>query len=201
VALVVCHSGDMAEGERIAKPLREFGRPLADVIAPTPFTAWQTLLDAALAPGMRNYWKSHDFRRLDDGLIDVLIEHAGKIPDPQTEIAMANLGGAVGRVPQAATAYTHRDAEFVMNVHGRWADPAKDSACIGWARDLFKAATPYATGGVYVNFLTEEEQDRVPAAYGANYARLVAIKNRYDPTNLFRMNQNIGAAGNVTVGG
>ncbi|MDR6858182.1 hypothetical protein J2W96_004508 [Variovorax guangxiensis] len=140
---------------------------------------------------MRNYWKSHDFRTLDDGLIEVFIDHARHIPDPQTEIAFVQLGGAVSGVAHTATAYTHRDAQFVVNVHGRWADPARDAACIGWARELFKAATPFATGGVYVNFLTQEEQERVHAAYGENYARLVALKNKYDPSNLFSVNQNI----------
>ena len=191
LALAVCYYGEQAEGERVLKPLRAVGRPIADVIGPTPFLAWQTVLDPLLAPGMRNYWKSHDFRQLDDGLIEVFIDHARRIPDPQTEIAFAQLGGAVSRVAHTATAYTHRDAQFVVNVHGRWADPARDAACVGWARELFKAATPFATGGVYVNFLTQEEQDRVHAAYGENYARLVALKNKYDPSNLFSVNQNI----------
>jgi FAD/FMN-containing dehydrogenase len=194
LALAVCHSGKMDQGERVAQPLRAFGRPLADVIAPHPFTAWQTILDPLLTPGMRNYWKSHDFRELSDGLIDVLVEHARRIPDPQTEIAFAQVGGAVSRVPLEATAYAHRDAQFVMNVHGRWSDPARDAACIGWARELFQAAAPFATGGVYVNFLTQDEQDRVRAAYGSNYDRLARLKNKYDPTNLFRLNQNIKPA-------
>ncbi|TMA10812.1 MAG: FAD-binding oxidoreductase [Deltaproteobacteria bacterium] len=191
LGLAVCYSGKIDEGERVAKPLRTFGRPLADVIAPTPFTAWQTVLDPLLTPGMRNYWKSHDFRELSDGLIDVFVDHARRIPDPQTEIAFAQLGGAVSRVPLEATAYTHRDAQFVLNVHGRWEDPAKDAKCIGWARELFRAAAPFATGGVYVNFLTQDEPDRVRAAYGANYDRLVGLKKKYDPENLFRVNQNI----------
>ncbi len=191
LVLAACYSGKIEDGERIAKPLRSFGKPLADVIGPTPFTGWQKVLDPLLAPGMRNYWKSHDFRELSDGLIDVFIAHARRIPDPQTEIAFAQLGGAVSRVPHEATAYTHRDAQFVLNVHGRWEDPAKDSACISWARELFQAAAPFATGGVYVNFMTQEEHDRVQAAYGSNYDRLVKLKNKYDPTNLFRVNQNI----------
>jgi FAD/FMN-containing dehydrogenase len=164
------------------------------VVAPNPYADWQTALDPLLTPGFRNYWKSHDFRELSDGLIDVLLEHAGRIPDPNTEIAYAQLGGATTRVPADATAYGHRDAEFVMNVHGRWSDPAKDDACIGWARDLFRAAAPFATGSVYVNFMTQEEGDRVRAAYGDNYDRLAQLKRRYDPTNLFRMNQNIRPA-------
>jgi FAD/FMN-containing dehydrogenase len=192
VVLAVCYAGTIADGERIAKPLRDFGHPIADVIQPHPFTAWQAVLDPLLTPGMRNYWKSHDFHEISDGLIDVVVDHARRIPDPQTEIALAQLGGAVSRVPADATAYAHRDAQFVMNVHGRWADPALDATCVGWARQLFQAAAPFATGGVYVNFLTEDEQSRVPAAYAGNYARLVALKRKYDPDNLFRINQNIG---------
>jgi FAD/FMN-containing dehydrogenase len=191
LALAMCWSGDLADGERVAAPLRAFGAPLADVVAPNPYADWQTVLDPLLAPGLRNYWKSHDFLELSDGLIDVLLEYTERIPDPNCEIAFAQVGGAVSRVPLDATAYTHRDAQFVMNVHGRWADPALDQTCIGWARALFRASTPFATGGAYVNFLTEEEGDRVRAAYGPNYARLVELKNRYDPANLFRMNQNI----------
>jgi FAD/FMN-containing dehydrogenase len=191
LALAVCYSGKAAEGERVTQPLRKFGSPLADVIAPQRYSAWQTTFDPLLTPGQRNYWKSLCFRDLSDSLIDTLIDFAGRIPDPQTEIPFAQLGGAVSRVPADATAYAHRDAEFMLNVHGRWSDPAKDDACISWARALFAAAAPFATGGVYVNFLTQDESDRIPAAYGANYARLVRLKNRFDPTNLFRVNQNI----------
>jgi FAD/FMN-containing dehydrogenase len=191
LALAVCYSGAIDEGERVAAPLRKFGKPIADVIAPQPYAAWQTILDPLLTPGLRNYWKSHDFQEVSEGLIDALIAHARKLPDPNTEIAFAQLGGAVSRVPADATAYSHRDGQFVMNVHGRWEDPAKDAECIGWARDLFRATAPFATGAVYVNFLTGEEGDRIRAAYGRNYDRLVKLKNRYDPRNLFRVNQNI----------
>jgi FAD/FMN-containing dehydrogenase len=191
LALAACYSGGIEEGERVAKPLRSFGKPLADVIGPAPFAEWQKILDPLLTPGARNYWKSHNFPELSDGLIDVMIEHARRIPDPQTEIACAQLGGAVGRVAKNATAYNHRDAQFVMNVHGRWEDPAKDTKCIEWARGLFKASTPFASDGIYMNFLTQEEQDRAKEAYGANYDRLVQLKNKYDPTNLFRLNPNV----------
>jgi FAD/FMN-containing dehydrogenase len=196
LALAVCYSGDLAEGERVCKPLRAYGSAIADVVGPHSYIGWQQVLDPLLTPGARNYWKSHNFCELSDGLIDVFIDAAGKIPDPQSEIAFAQLGGAVSRVAADATAYTNRDAQFVLNVHGRWADPARDAACVAWARDLFAAAAPFATGGAYVNFLTQEEGDRVPAAYGLNYGRLVQLKREYDPDNLFRTNQNIrpGAA-------
>jgi FAD/FMN-containing dehydrogenase len=191
LALALCYNGDIAEGERLAKPLREFGKPIADIISPMPYTAWQTVLDPLLTPGARNYWKSHDFAGLSDGLVEVMMDYARRIPDGQTEIACAQLGGAVSRVPRDATAYNHRDGKYVMNVHGRWADPAKDEACIAWARSLWQAAKPFATGSVYVNFLAQDEGNRVRDAYGENYVRLVALKNKYDPTNLFGVNQNI----------
>jgi FAD/FMN-containing dehydrogenase len=194
LALAMCYAGPIAAGEAVAKPLRNYGRPVADMVGPVPFAAWQTALDPLLVPGMRNYWKSNEFMELSDGLIDAMLAHAWRLPDPQTEIAFAQLGGAVSRVPASATAYGHRKAQFVINVHGRWADPANDDACIGWARSLFRETTPFATGDVYVNFMTADEQDRVRAAYGDNYERLAAIKERYDPTNLFRMNQNIKPA-------
>ncbi len=195
LALALCYSGAVNDGERLAKPLREFGRPVADMVGVVPYAEWQKVLDPLLAPGMRNYWKSNEFVEVTDGLVEVLMDYAMRLPDPQSEIACAQLGRAVGRVPADRTAYGHRDAQYVMNVHGRWADPAKDEACIAWARDLLRATTPFATGSVYVNFMTEDDQDRVKAAYGGNYARLAALKQRYDPTNLFRMNQNIQPAG------
>lgn len=191
LALAVCYSGDIEEGEKVAKPLRSFGKPLADIIRPMPYAVWQTILDPLLTPGMRNYWKSHDFREVSDGLIDTLVSYAASIPDPQTEIAFAQLGEGVTKVPKEATAYAHRDAGFVMNVHGRWDNPADDMRCINWARDLFQAAAPFSTGGAYVNFMTQEEQLRVRAAYGSNYDRLLSLKKEYDANNLFRFNQNI----------
>ncbi len=200
VALAVCYSGSVEEGEQVIKPFRSYGTPIADVIAPNPYTGWQQALDPMLTAGMRNYWKTHDFRDLSDGLIDTLVDKARTLPDPQTDIALAQLGGAVSRVAHEATAYTHRDARYVMNVHGRWADPAKDAECVAWARDVFQAAAPYSTGGAYVNFMTQEEGDRVRAAYGTNYDRLVTLKNLYDPENLFRVNQNIRPTNTRAVG-
>jgi FAD/FMN-containing dehydrogenase len=194
LALAMCWSGPLDEGARVAAPLRGVGRPITDVVAARPFAAWQTFLDASATAGMRNYWKAHDFRELSDGLIDLAVGHARRLPDPLCDIAFAHLGGAVSRVPGDATAYAHRDARYSLNVHARWADPARDAECVAWARELFQDAAPFATGSVYVNFMTQDEGDRVRAAYGANYDRLAAIKTRYDPTNLFRANQNIRPA-------
>jgi FAD/FMN-containing dehydrogenase len=191
VVLAAMYTGDMAQGEEALAPLREFGNPIADVISPHQFTEFQSAFDPLLTPGARNYWKSHDFLELSDELLDTLVAYVEQLPDAQSEVFIAQMGGATKRVPADATAYRHRDAEFIMNVHGRWDDPKADDRCIDWCRKLFDAAAPHATGGVYVNFMTEEEAPRVEAAYGDSYTRLVDLKNKYDPTNFFRLNQNI----------
>jgi len=191
VILAACYAGDVSKGEAELKRLRSFGKPVADVIGPRPYTEWQTTFDELLAPGARNYWKSHNFTGLSDELVAVLLEFAGNLPSGQTQIVMDRLGGAINRVPREATAYPHRDVEFVLNVHTRWESPSQDQTCVAWARKFFDATTPHATGSVYVNFIPEDEA-RVPNAYGANLERLKALKNKYDPQNLFRVNQNIG---------
>ena len=183
-------SGDLDAGERLLKPLREYGTPIADVISPHAYTAWQTAFDPLLTPGVRNYWKSHNFLELSDGLVDAALDYTARLPSDQTEIFFGRLGGAVNQVPSDATAYPHRDAEYVMNVHARWEDPRDDDACMSWARSYFSDTEKYATGGVYVNFVPDGEAP-IDAAYGANYDRLVELKRKYDPTNLFRFNQNI----------
>ncbi len=191
VALALIYAGDPKKGESLIEPLRSFGTPLGEHVGVQPYVAWQQVFDPLLAFGARNYWKSHNFSTLADGLFDAVIEYIGTLPSPQCEIFFGAIGGATTRPPTESAAYPHRDALFVMNVHGRWDDPADDKRCIGWARDFFKASAPYATGGVYVNFLTADEADRVRSAYGSNYDRLVQVKRKYDPGNLFRMNQNI----------
>ncbi len=191
LVLAVLYAGDIEEGKRALKDLRGLGDPIADAVAPHNYAEFQAAFDPLLTPGARNYWKSHDFTELSDAAIDVFIEYAGKLPTPQCELFLAQLGGAVGRVAPDATAYTHRDAEFVLNVHARWEDPAQDGECLAWAREVFNKTAPFATGGVYVNFMPNDEMDRVAAAYGVNYERLVELKDKYDPGNMFRLNQNI----------
>jgi FAD/FMN-containing dehydrogenase len=191
VVLALCHCGDPEAGAREIAPLRDFGTVLGEYVGVQPFAAWQAAFDPLLTDGARNYWKSHDFVTLEDGLLETLVAASGRMPSPHCEIFIAHLGGAASRVPADATAYAHRSHNVTMNVHGRWEDPADDDACIAWSRELFKAATPYSTGSVYVNFMTDDEQNRVQAAYGSGYARLAAVKKRYDPANLFRMNQNV----------
>ncbi|BCH20659.1 hypothetical protein MesoLjLb_04440 [Mesorhizobium sp. L-8-3] len=191
LVLAMCWCGDPAMGEKAAAPLRSIGQPIADTFGPMPFTAWQAAFDPLLAPGARNYWKSHDFSSLSDGAIAILLDGIAKLPGPECEVFIGHVGGAAGRVAADATAFPQRNSHFVMNVHARWREPAMDEACIGWARGLFDATRLYAAGTAYVNFMPEDELDRVETAYGGNYQRLVEIKRKYDPSNLFRMNQNI----------
>lgn len=188
--IAVMYAGDMQEGEAIFQPLRRFGDPIADVIGPVPFAGWQQALDPLLTAGARNYWKSHNFTELSDDLLDTLIEYAGNLPSAQSEIIVAQLGGAINRVASDTTSYPHRNVNFVMNVHTRWEDKAKDNFFIDWARKFFNKTAPYSTGSVYVNFISEGE-DRVDEAFGANFEQLAKVKRKYDPDNFFRVNQNI----------
>ena len=191
VILAAMYTGDMSDGEVALAPLRAIGTPIADVIGPHPFAGWQQAFDPLLTPGARNYWKTHDFAEMSDGLSDAVLGYVARLPDPQCEVFFAQVGGSQGRVPDAATAYQGRSAAYVMNVHGRWNDASQDESCVGWCRDLWNAIAQYATGEAYINFMTEEEGARLESAYGSSYQRLVELKNRYDPGNLFRMNQNI----------
>jgi FAD/FMN-containing dehydrogenase len=195
IVLALLYAGAPKQGETLIAPLRKFGTLVGEHVGVQPYTVWQQTFDPLLTPGARNYWKSHNFSTLEDGLFDVVIEYVGKLPSPQSEIFFGALGGATTRPAPDSAAYAHRDAMFVMNFHGRWENPADDERCIRWARDFFNASAPFASGGVYVNFLTADEGVRVRTAYGPNYDRLAQVKRKYDPGNLFRMNQNIKPAG------
>jgi FAD/FMN-containing dehydrogenase len=173
--------------DRIAR----FGQPLGMHVGPTPYVAWQQAFDPLLTPGARNYWKSHNFTQLSHAAIDVVMHHAGTLPTPHCEIFLGLLGGHAATFAPDDTAYPHRDALYVMNVHTRWDNAADDARCVAWAREFFNAAAPHASGGVYVNFLTEDENARSADAYGVNYQRLAQLKTKYDPHNLFRSNLNI----------
>jgi FAD/FMN-containing dehydrogenase len=191
VVFAIFYNGEQAEGERLVQPLRQFGNAIGEHVGAMPYTQWQQTFDPLLTPGARNYWKSHNFTRLSDGLLDTIIEYAGTLASAECEIFLGLLAGAANEVPVSATAYSARDAKFVINVHGRWQEAEHDDDCIAWSRAFFKAATPYASSGAYVNFMTADEGERVAAAYGANYTRLLEIKQRYDPENIFHLNQNI----------
>jgi FAD/FMN-containing dehydrogenase len=191
VVLPIFYCGAAAEAEKLIAPIRAFGDAHGERLGSQPYVQWQKAFDPLLTPGARNYWKSHNFTEIADGALDSIIEYAGQLPSPQCEILIGLIAGAPNRVAPNAMAYGHRDARFVLNVHGRWDEAKDDQRCIGWAREFFNASKPYASAGAYVNFMTEEEGDRIAAAYGANYNRMVEIKRRYDPENVFHLNQNI----------
>jgi FAD/FMN-containing dehydrogenase len=172
-------------------PLRGFGTVLGEHVGAMPYAAWQKIFDPMLAPGARNYWKSHNFTALSDDAIDVVLRYAASLPTPHCEIFLGLIGGRANDLKPDATAYPHRNVQFAMNVHGRWLEPADDARVVNWAREFFGAAAPFAAGSVYINFLTHDEGARIGEAYGPNYARLVEAKRRYDPDNLFRLNHNI----------
>jgi FAD/FMN-containing dehydrogenase len=191
LVFAACYAGDMAEGEKALAPLRALGKPIADVIGPHPYAGWQQAFDPLLTPGARNYWKSHNFEAIDDGLVDTLLEAIGRLPSGECEIFIAQLGGATKRTDPSATAFAHRGASFLMNVHTRWQETAEDTPCIAWARELFDRTARFATGGVYVNFMPDDESSRVKSAFGTSYDRLAKVKGEVDPRNLLRMNMNI----------
>ncbi len=194
IVFAMCYSGPVENGPSVVEVVRGFGTPVGEHLGPMPYAMWQQAFDPLLAPGARNYWKSHNLDKISDGLIDALLDAIGTLPSPQCEIFFGQIGAQTSRVPVDATAYSSRDTQYAMNVHGRWDDASDDERCIAWARAFFDAAAPFALGSVYVNFMTQEEGGRVADAYGPNYERLVAVKNRYDPHNLFRHNQNIRPA-------
>lgn len=191
VVLAIFYAGDVQTGQKLIEPLRGFGQPYGEHVGAMPYTAWEQAFDPLLTPGSRNYWKSHNFSKISDKALETIIDYAGKLPSDQTEIFIGLLGGQISRRAADATAYAQREAQFVLNVHARWESATDDQRCIAWAREFFDASAPFATGGVYINFLTEEEGSRIAAAYGPGYPRLVALKKKYDPENLFRLNQNI----------
>jgi len=191
VAIVVCWSGDIEQGQAYLRPLRGFGRPLLDTVAPMPYVDVQRMLDASSPPGNRYYWRSVDFGPLTDEVIATVVEHASRITSPLSGVPIYHLGGAVGRVPAEDTAFGSRGAVHNINALGAWAPERADrDRHVAWVRDFSDAMAPHSVGQ-YVNFLNDEGPDNVRAAYGRRWRRLVALKRRVDPQNLFRYNFNI----------
>jgi FAD/FMN-containing dehydrogenase len=191
VAIVACYCGDLSKGEQALKPLREFGAPLLDAIQPMPFPGMQSLLDGAFPDGHQNYWKSTFLQALSDEAIDLLVAHANRAPSPLSSVVIEYYGGAASRFGVAETAFVHRAAHYYVGILAQWTDPEASPRHTAWARFLADALRPYASGAYLLNFLGEEGNDTIRAAFGENYPRLVEVKNRYDPTNFFRLNQNI----------
>lgn len=190
LSVVPVYSGEASDGEAVLAPLREFGDPIADTVEWRRFVDWQRIFEDAYPAGERYYWKSHNFNAPGEEALDRIAEYARSPPTPETRVSVTHLGGAVNRVPVDSTAYPHRDADFLVNITTRWSDPDRDEECIAWTREYFDALAPHATGGTYVNFTTEPDGEQ-SMAYLENHDRLVQLKNEWDPTNLFRLNQNI----------
>jgi hypothetical protein len=192
--IAVCYNGGLDAGERVLRPLREFGPPVADQIRPMAYREVQTQLDAATVRGRRYYIKSSLMRSISDDAIDTLIERFATVPSPLTLVFFQQLGNAANRVGAQETAFSQRDALCEWGCLSSWLDPAEDGANIRWTRELAEAMQPFSSGGAYITQMgveAEEGADRIKAAYGPNYERLAALKHKYDPTNLFRHNQNI----------
>ena len=194
VAVIACYCGDPADAGRAMQPLREFGSPLVDGIQRMPFPAMQKLLDDAFPDRAYNYWKSTFVTELSDEVIDLIVEHADRARSPLSAVVLEFYGGAAGRVGKTETAFAQRQAEHDIGIMAQWTDPAEAGTHIAWARGLADALTPYSSGGYLLNFLSEEGHDTIRAAFGENYPRLTELKRKYDPTNFFRINQNIQPA-------
>ena len=183
-----------ATAAEFVRPLRELGKPILDIVAPAPYVVVQQGFDANLPSGQRYYSKAHDLPAMSDGAIDMAVEHVHRMRGSFTAAYFDPGGGAIGRVATQSTAYGGREANFGFHCLAGWMDPADDETVIAWASAFHGAMTPHATGGVYVNLLADDEHDRVPVAYGENYSRLVELKGRWDPKNVFSGNHNIPPA-------
>jgi FAD/FMN-containing dehydrogenase len=190
-ALAVCYTGDMDEGQRVLAPARAFGPPLADAVQPMPFPQMQTLLDGAVPDGQQNYWKSAFLESLSDDALRTIVGHANDATSPLTAVLVEQYGGAASRVGATDTAFGHRLSEYDLGILTQWSDPAENARHIAWTRAFADAMTPYQTGGYLLNFLGDEGAETIKAAFGPNYARLAEVKAKYDPTNFFRVNQNV----------
>ena len=190
-ALVVCWTGPSDEAEKALAPLRGAGDPVAELVGPMPYPALNSAFDGLYPPGLQHYWKAAFGGELTDELIGAHMAHGPKVPVVQSTTHIYPINGAVHDVAPEATAFGHRDAKYATVIAGMWPEPAQNDANIKWVRDYFKAIAPHSDEGGYINFLAGDDMDRVRANYGRSYDRLVEIKAKYDPENVFRFNQNL----------
>ena len=190
-AISAFYAGPMDEAERVLQPLRQALPTVADRIAPVSYVQLQRAGDASFPRGHRFYWKAQFLRQITEAAADALIDRFPTVPSPRSFFVFQQVGGAISRLPATATAYANRHAAYDSFPVSIWSDPAADEANIAWARDMYAVLRPFGMGGVYVNNLGDEGHERVKAAYGENYDRLVKLKRKFDPDNLFRLNQNV----------
>jgi hypothetical protein len=192
IALFVCHTGQLKEGENLVAPIKAFGSPVGDVIQKRPYISQQNILDATQPKGRRYYWKSEYLPKLEPEMLTRTIKHAKSMVSPNSAILLFPLDGALNRLPEEHSPVGNRDAAWVLNIAASWENAGDDKMNIEWAREAWQDMRQFSTGGTYVNFLTEEEgEERIHSAYRKNYERLVEVKTKWDPGNLFRMNKNI----------
>jgi len=191
LAFVACWAGPMEDGERILKPLHDVAPVVAEYVAPMPYPALNGLFDALLPPGLQQYWKANFLSELDDAQIEAQLQYGPKVPTVNSTGHIYPINGAVHRVASDATAFAYRDAAFATVIAGAWPDPADNRANIEWVRDYYGASAAHAQEGGYINFMSEDDQQRIKANYKGNYERLLDVKRKYDPDNLFHLNQNI----------
>ena len=195
IVMLACYSGDPEQGEKAVAPIKSFGTPIGDVLIRRPYVQLQSLLDATQPKGRRYYWKSEYLPSIEPGLCTKFIEHAAKIPSPHSAMILFQLEGALNRLNNEHSAVGNRDARYVINAAGSWEQESDDQVNIEWVRKAWEAMRPFSTGGTYINFLTEDEnQERIEAALGDGLQRLAEIKAKWDPENVFRTNRNIKPA-------
>ena len=191
IGFIGCYSGDMSAGEKVLRPLRDFGSPIVDLFQQQPYLQIQTMLDAPFPHGNRFYWKSGFLESLSDGAIETILTHALKVSSPISAIILEFYGGAALREPSSGTAFPHRVAQFDLVIISHWINPDDDEKHMEWTRSFWNEMAPFTSNRAYVNALGVEGEERVREAYGENYDRLLALKKQYDPKNVFCMNQNI----------
>ncbi len=189
--VVWCYTGDMDEAEEVFKPIRAFKAPALDFVGPIPVPALQTLFDGLYPPGLLWYWKADYVKDLPEAAIDVHVKYGEELPTPLSSMHMYPVNGAASKVGKNETAWNYRDANYAVVIVGIDPDQSNKDKIINWARDYWNAHHPYSAGGAYINFMMDEGEDRIKATYGDNYKKLAEIKAKYDPNNLFRVNQNI----------
>jgi FAD/FMN-containing dehydrogenase len=192
VALFVCYTGKVEQGEKLVAPIKALGSPVGDILQRRSYISQQSLLDATQPKGRRYYWKSEYLPEIDSEVLVRANDHAKNIVSPHSAIVFFPLAGALNKLPNEHSPVGNRDAAWVLNVTSSWENAGDDQANIDWTRQVWQDMLPFSTGGTYINFLTEDEgEERIKAAYGKNYQRLIAVKTKWDPKNLFRINKNI----------
>lgn len=192
VAILACHTGNVEEGEKAVAPIKSFGKPVGDILVRRPYAQMQSLLDATQPKGRRYYWKSEYLPGVEEALCEKALANAAKIPSPHSAVILFQLGGALNGLDGSHSAVGNRSARYVLNITSSWENAADDQANIDWTRGAWQDLRSFSTGGVYINFLTEDEgPERTRAALGENLQQLIGIKSKWDPRNMFRTNRNI----------